>query len=183
VLEVDVQPGAPLATRTLYAFDGAVIAERNSAGGSVVYLHGDHLGSVTAATNASGGVASRQEFDPWGAVRAGGGVSQTSLNYTGQRKDDTGLLYYHARYYDPALARWTSPDTLVPGAAMGAGGALGTLGQDQHSEVRALTVDFHEPGLAAGLGGEDSFTLEKGFWFQLSNRDQQAPAPWGKRRR
>jgi RHS repeat-associated protein len=58
-----------------------------------------------------------------------GGVPQTSLNYTGQRKDGTGLLYYHARYYDPALARWTSPDSLVPGTAMGAGGALDTLGK------------------------------------------------------
>lgn len=57
---------------------------------------------------------SRQAFDPWGQVRAGGNVSQTSLNYTGQRKDDTGLLYYHSRYYDPLLARFTSPDTLIP---------------------------------------------------------------------
>jgi hypothetical protein len=71
LLEVDEQTGTPLATRTLYAFNGAVIAERNSADGSLVYLHGDHLGSVTAATTASGGVASRQEFDPWGAVRSG----------------------------------------------------------------------------------------------------------------
>jgi RHS repeat-associated protein len=35
------------------------------------------------------------------------------LNYTGQRKDDTGLLYYHARYYDPSLARFVSPDSIV----------------------------------------------------------------------
>jgi RHS repeat-associated protein len=135
---VEEQTGTPLATRTLYAFNGAVIAERNSAGSSLVYLHGDHLGSVTAATNASGGVASRQEFDPWGAARAGGGVSQTSLNFTGQRKDDTGLLYYHARYYDPALARFVSADSIVPSAEAGRGGA-------------ALAVDYHEPRSIADL--------------------------------
>lgn len=39
-----------------------------------------------------------------------------SLNYTGQRLDSTGLLYYHARYYDPGLGRFVSPDTLVPGS-------------------------------------------------------------------
>jgi len=36
-------------------------------------------------------------------------------NPTGQRLDDsTDLLYYGARYYDPALRRWVQADTLVP---------------------------------------------------------------------
>ncbi|MBK9713842.1 MAG: hypothetical protein IPO81_21465 [Kouleothrix sp.] len=80
----------------------------------MTYLHGDHLGSVSLATDSAGAVVSRQDFDPWGAVRSGG-VLQTNLNYTGQRLDGTGLLYYHARYYDPALARFVSADTMVPG--------------------------------------------------------------------
>jgi RHS repeat-associated protein len=50
---------------------------------------------------------------PWGAPRSGS-VSATKRNYTGQYRDDTGLLYYHARYYDPVLGRFISPDTLVP---------------------------------------------------------------------
>jgi len=34
---------------------------------------------------------------------------------TGQRLDDsTDLLYYGARYYDPALRRWVQADTIVP---------------------------------------------------------------------
>jgi hypothetical protein len=36
------------------------------------------------------------------------------MHYTGQRRDETGLLYYHARYYDPALGRFLSADTIVP---------------------------------------------------------------------
>ena len=35
---------------------------------------------------------------------------------TGQKSDGTGLLYYNARYYDPALGTFLSPDTLVPDA-------------------------------------------------------------------
>jgi RHS repeat-associated protein len=38
----------------------------------------------------------------------------TTRNYTGQYRDDTGLLYYHARFYDPVLGRFISPDTVVP---------------------------------------------------------------------
>ena len=100
-----------------------------------------------------------QSFDPWGAVRSGG-VSSTEFNYTGQRKDvGTGLLFYNARYYDPALGRFLQADSLVPGTSH-----------------RALTVDFHEMGFGARLAGENT----QGFWFQMSGRQRhQATPPWG----
>ena len=34
--------------------------------------------------------------------------------FTGQRLDTTGLYYYGARYYDPTIGRFISPDTIVP---------------------------------------------------------------------
>ena len=34
--------------------------------------------------------------------------------FTGQREDGTGLVYMNARYYDPAIGQFISPDTLVP---------------------------------------------------------------------
>jgi len=43
-------------------------------------------------------------------------ASTTDRTYTGQKQDGTGLLYYNARYYDPALGIFLSPDTLVPDA-------------------------------------------------------------------
>jgi RHS repeat-associated protein len=100
-----------VALKRAYSFNGQVVAERSSVG--VSYLHADHLGSVGASSDANGGSVSRQFFDPWGKVRSGS-VSATTLNYTGQRLDGTGLLYYHARYYDPSLARFVSADTIVP---------------------------------------------------------------------
>ena len=68
--------------------------------------------SVSMTTSATGTVAQTQEFDPWGAVKAGG-ITSVSYNYTGQRLDGTGLLFYNARYYDPQLARFTSADTII----------------------------------------------------------------------
>jgi RHS repeat-associated protein len=63
----------------------------------------------------NGGVISSQKYDPWGKVRGGTGViTQTTISYTGQRLDGTGLLYYNARYYDPNVAKFVSADTIVP---------------------------------------------------------------------
>jgi RHS repeat-associated protein len=138
---------------------------------SLTYLHADHLGSVSLATNSAGQVVSQQEFDPWGKTRSGN-VPETTLNYTGQRQDGTGLLYYHSRYYDPALARFTSADSIVPGTAMGSGGAADTLGPDSQLSLRLLTVDFHEVGFVAGLNQENAFTRQAGFYFQLGDGDR-----------
>ena len=108
------------------------------------------------------------------------GIGQTTLNYTGQRKDGTGLLFYNARYYDPGLARFVSADSVVPGVADGKGGGAATLGYDDDVELRPLTVDFHEPDFASTVGDENAFTLERGFWFQLNDDDRQAAKyQWG----
>jgi RHS repeat-associated protein len=134
---------------------------------TLIYLHTDHLGSVSVATGASGQVVSQQEYDPWGKVRSGG-IAQTTLNYTGQRLDGTGLLYYHARYYDPNLARFISPDSIVPDTVSGI---------EKNSR---LTVDFHERSLLGSINSENFLTLHKGFWFQLSNTERQKyKEPWG----
>jgi len=37
----------------------------------------------------------------------------TDKQFTGQRLDTTGLYYYNARYYDPAIGRFISADTVV----------------------------------------------------------------------
>jgi RHS repeat-associated protein len=122
---------------------------------------------------------SKQEYTPWGEVRSGG-IGQTTLNYTGQRKDGTGLLFYGARYYDPGLARFVSADSIVPGVADGTGGSAATLDYDEKVKLTPLTVDFHEPDFASMANEENAFALEKGFWFQLSDDDrQQAKWQWG----
>jgi RHS repeat-associated protein len=42
------------------------------------------------------------------------GSVPTDKLFTGQRLDGTGLYYYNARYYDPSIGRFISPDTIVP---------------------------------------------------------------------
>ena len=58
-----------------------------------------------------------QSYDAYGAKRSGGTLL-TENQFTGQKLDDTGLYYFRARYYDPQISTFVSPDTLVPDATL-----------------------------------------------------------------
>ena len=50
---------------------------------------------------------------PFGEARAAIDLPTDKL-FTGQRLDATGLYYYNARYYDPTIGRFISPDIIIP---------------------------------------------------------------------
>jgi len=107
--------GKVLSTRE-YFFNGAQgaphIATRQ--GNALYYLHSDHLGSIRFATEANGDrYGDLLDYTPYGYDNYSSELP-TDYNFTGQKKDGTGLLYYGARYYDPQIGTFISPDTLVP---------------------------------------------------------------------
>lgn len=104
--------------RWFYSLGGQVVAqrERTGAGGDTrVWLGGDHLGSVSLVTSSTGSILSSTEYSPWRQARGGSGTKPTALDYTGQHRDGTGLVYLGSRYYDPVLGRFLSPDSVVDG--------------------------------------------------------------------
>jgi len=102
------------ATKTYYSGASRVAVREN---GVLSYLHSDQLSSVSASTDASGRVVGRQLFEPFGAVRATFGEVNGSWGWATHRKtEDTGLTFMRARWYAPGVARFVSPDSVVPGA-------------------------------------------------------------------
>jgi len=82
----------------------------------LTYLHGDHLGSASLATNASGAKVSEQRYLPYGGTRSGS--MPTDRQFTGQRWEASlGFYDYVARQFDPALGRFLQADTIVPNPA------------------------------------------------------------------
>ena len=76
------------------------------------WLHADHLASIRLITNASGAQTERANYRPFGQQFPG--LSQ-SKGFINQKFDtETGLQYLHARYYDPVIGTFLTPDTLDP---------------------------------------------------------------------
>ena len=92
-----------------------LVALRN--GTNLRYIHEDSLGSTSVVTDSSGAQYGYTRYYPYGSSRDSGGSLDTSKKFTGQRLDGTGLYYYGARYYDPVIGRFISPDTIVPNPA------------------------------------------------------------------
>jgi RHS repeat-associated protein len=91
-----------------YLFSGRRVAVRQGCSGAVTWFYHDHLGSTVAT---SAGESTR--YWPYGSRRTG--AVGTPYRYTGQELDSaSGLYYYVARWYDPALGRFLQPDTIVP---------------------------------------------------------------------
>ena len=105
--------------RSYYSFAGQVVAYRLQASSTDerYYLISDHLGTNAHQIKYSDSSRSSQYYLPYGGSRGnyGDGLT-TDRTYTGQVSDETltGLMFYNARYYDPLLRRFISPDTIVP---------------------------------------------------------------------
>jgi len=106
---------------TDYIAMGSNTVGRFDAAGAFTFIHSDHLGSASAATNASGAVAWRESYTPFGELLDDPSANRNQPGFTGHVRDAaTGLTYAQARYYNPVTARFLSPDP-VGFADMGPG--------------------------------------------------------------
>ena len=96
-----------------YYAAGKRIAMRQD--GAVTFLLSDHLGSTSVTTNSTGVLVSSMLYTAFGETRSSTGMTASDYRYTGQREEsEIGLYFYNARFYDAALARFISADTIVP---------------------------------------------------------------------
>jgi RHS repeat-associated protein len=87
-----------------------ICLEHENSDRSTTYYHTNGLGSVVAASNQAGELLWRKDYAPFGHQ-----IDQTpdteKLSYTGKPHDALlGLTNLGARYYDPHLGRFMSPD-------------------------------------------------------------------------
>jgi RHS repeat-associated protein len=119
-------------TSTSFLYDGAnIVQEQSTQLGNANVLTGgidevfartestsayslltDGLGSTVSLVDASGILQSEYSYEAFGATGSTGSASSNASQYTGRENDGTGLYYYRARYYSPALQRFISEDPI-----------------------------------------------------------------------
>lgn len=88
------------------------LARVDTSTGATSYVLRDALGSSMALTDAAGTVQTEYTYEPFGKASIAGASNGSSYQYSGRENDGTGLYYYRARYYHPALQRFMSEDPL-----------------------------------------------------------------------
>jgi RHS repeat-associated protein len=135
-----------------------------SAPGTVLWPLTDHLGTVRDVINSQGQVRNHLVYDAFGKV-----VSETNaavdflFDYTGRERDEeTGLHYYRARYYDPAVGRFVSEDPI--GFAAGDANLYRYVGNEATGKV--------DP---SGLERDDNIAIHQ---ERREKADHESQAQW-----
>jgi RHS repeat-associated protein len=112
--EEEYQNGSKTKSVKFYFAGDQRVAEYSDVEG-LRYYHQDHLGSSVALTDITGTLVFRANYAPYGSDAFTQGSTLIKYKFTGQEKDGSGLYYYGARYYDPELGRFISPDVNLDG--------------------------------------------------------------------
>ncbi len=128
----------------------------------VFYQHAPRLGTVTLVTDKAGEVVSRRAASPYGVKTGHDGEDPDEFSFTGKEwDDDTGYVYFGARYYDPSLGRWNSADPLglwKPGLSVGDRNLMAYVGNAPTSYA-------------------DPYGLCRGMWSIISSASCQLEKP------
>lgn len=84
-----------------------------------LFYHRNQVTSSTVITDSAGAEKTRIVYLPFGELSQANsaGTDLATSKFTGKEFDEeTGLYYYGARYYDPAVGRFASADSIVPDA-------------------------------------------------------------------
>jgi RHS repeat-associated protein len=118
------------------------------------FYHRNALGSVTEITDLNQATAVSYRYDPYGKVTiTRGGTPQTSdplgqhWTFTARFLDEeSDLLYYRARYYDPDVGRFVQRDPLSY-----------SVGPNLFSYVQNNPINWRDPSGRQRLLGQDRF--------------------------
>jgi RHS repeat-associated protein len=117
--ESDLPAFLPPGSAIFVALTNASELVQPAVGSDVAYYHQDHLGSSTVIADETGSVVRRTCYYPFGWPRHDERPALTPATVTPgygfvqkERDDESGLMYFEARYYHPVLGRFASADPL-----------------------------------------------------------------------
>ena len=83
-----------------------------SANKTILYFRRNNKGSITNTFDSTGAIASTIQYDGYGLSKLAGGTDYPMPKYEQRQWNETTSLYYFsARYYDPVIGRFLTPDS------------------------------------------------------------------------
>ena len=117
----EVYSGSTRVLTRLNIVDGGQILARYEyvygTGENVKYFYLDQIGSRRVVKDSTGAVTDKFTYSAWGEATQTQGTAADLASYTGKDYDGTALLYFNARYYDPAIGRFLTEDPSMKGSA------------------------------------------------------------------
>ncbi|MDX5328352.1 MAG: RHS domain-containing protein [Marinobacter sp.] len=120
---------------------------------TITWIHTDHLGTPIAGRNDAGETTWEQAYAPWGEKQAVTGVPQApaGVGYTGHVYDEqVGLIYAGARWYDPAMGRFISPDAVR--FSLASSSSFNRYAYSNNSAFMFTDPDGHLADIVADIG-------------------------------
>ncbi|MDD5368416.1 MAG: RHS repeat-associated core domain-containing protein [Anaerolineaceae bacterium] len=151
-----------------YLLGGQRIAVKQ--GNTLTYLVSDQVSSTSLAMDEQGLPIANVRYNPYGQERWASGILPTDRTYTGQREDaDLGLMDYNARYYDQALGRFLSPDSLIPNPG-------DPLAYDRYAYSNNNPINYNDPtGHRPACSSKEECFIENEAWlFYRKSIDRRA---------
>ena len=133
------------------------------------YYHTDANKNVTELSDEAGNVVAHYEYSPFGSLTkiTGDYAVSNPFRFSSEYYDEeTGLIYYNYRYYNPELGRWISRDPIEEQGGFNLYGMIGNdplCGWDQRGNNNAVEYGKHITtwgSIAAGF-----YCAHKGKWI------------------
>ena len=108
--------------KVYYIAGGTAAWVKENGQANLHYFHTDHLGSITAITDANKNLEARYSYDAWGNRRDTDTWELTdttsdvftSRGFTGHEHiDEFNLINMNGRVYDPTIGQFLSPDKYI----------------------------------------------------------------------
>ena len=138
----------------------------------------DHLGSIQKIIDENANIVLEREYDMFGVPLTTSHSHAETHGFVGRRQDETGLLYLHARYYDPALGQFISGDPSDPTEAGVGPNRYAYAGNDPVNRTDLYGLEWSEDG--AYYNGEEFSDGSSGQWiYQASTENYYYPQNTG----
>jgi len=142
----------------------------------IYFYHSDHLGSANYVTDVIGEVFEHTINFPFGEIwiDEGSNTSLLGFKFTGKELDEeTGYIYFGARYYNPKVSVWVSTDPALPAyipsgsqlffpeesfnasSLKGAGGVYASINANLYHYARLNPVKLIDPNGLFSVDGDN----------------------------